>query len=201
MQVSKLFTLVLLPFALALPATRVVERADNANAVVSAIGTISSQLVTLNTSVTNFKAGLLDLGQALDVQLQSSVLASDLQKAVTDAVTSSNFTSDESVTVGLALVNLEPQIFSVLDNIESKKTAFDEVVDVFSLSATVKSDLQQEASLSAQLGAAVQAKLVPSVASLAPPINSAIASAFAAAISVYSQPGGLIPLPPIPRAT
>ena len=186
MKLTYLFTAVLASSsALASPLAAVHVKRDAA-AVVDAVNTIGTSLVTLNTTVTGYSGGLGSELTALKIELESSQLVRDLKDAISTTQQSANFTDAESGTVATALVTLEPQILSALTNIASKKAAFEKgILDFISLTFLVKNNLQQQKDLSAQLGDAVTAKLTPNYASLAPLITGQIADAFTAAINTF----------------
>lgn len=171
--------------ASAIPTTTITKR--DATAVVDAVNTIASQMVVLNNTVTSYDGGILGTITALNIEVESVKLSNDLKDAISTTQAAANFTNAESLTVASAFINLEPQIFSTLNNIVAKKPQFDTgLLGIGSLAFLVKGNLQQQKDLSAQLGDAVAAKLAPLYASLAPMINQQIADAFAKAIAAYS---------------
>ena len=98
-----------------------------------------------------------------------------------------------------ATVGLESQIFSLLNNIVSKKPAFDTAVfGIVSVSATVKQGLVKQKQLSAELGEALVSKLSGFFAGAAGSVNRDIADRFQGAMDAYGVSGGTIPLPPFP---
>lgn len=197
MYFPKLLTLTLLPAALSLPTAPVLIARD-ANAVNASITQVAANLVALNNSVTSIRGGLFNIGKALDVQKKTSALSDSLQ-ATTDAATASApFNDLESLTVGLSLLNLQPQIYSTLDNLASKKPAFDSIAGIFSLRKTVLSNLETQKALSAELGDAITEKLTEAFKALAPGINQGIQDRFTQTIAVFQQKGAGIPLPPLP---
>lgn len=108
---------------------------------------------------------------------------------MTDAADESEKFNDKgSGNVSNALLDLQPKINSVLDNIVSKKGAFEEAVLGFiSLTWLVKSDLEDLKELSADLGSAVTKKLTKQYADLAPVLNKQIAKKFAEAVKAYEE--------------
>ncbi|RAL05934.1 cell wall mannoprotein 1 family protein [Aspergillus ibericus CBS 121593] len=158
----------------------------DATSVVSAVNTISSQLLTLNTTVTSYPGGIEGTLSALQIQAETIQLEFDLKTAIAVTRQSANFTDAESQSVAEAFVTLEPQIASTLDNIISKKADFDDgLLGIASLSFLVKFDLQELSALSSALGSAVQGKLSGVYAQLAPLVLDEISSAFKKAIAAY----------------
>ncbi|PYI04102.1 antigenic cell wall galactomanno protein [Aspergillus sclerotiicarbonarius CBS 121057] len=158
----------------------------DASGVVSAVNTISTQLITLNSTVSGYPGGIEGTLSALQIQAETIQLEFDLKTAISVTRQSANFTDAESQTVAEAFVTLEPQIASTLANIVSKKPDFDDgLLGIASLSFLVKFDLQELSSLSSALGSAVQAKLSGTYAELAPLVLNEISSAFKSAIAAY----------------
>ncbi|KAH2340876.1 hypothetical protein KXW28_008613 [Aspergillus fumigatus] len=172
-------------FTSAIPTATITKR--DATAVVEAVNSIASQMVVLNNTVTSYDGGIQGTLTALKIEVESVKLSCDLRDAISTTQASANFTNAESLTVATAFINLQPQIFSTLNNIVAKKLKFDTgLLGIGSLAFLVKGDLQQQKDLSGQLGDAVAAKLAPLYAQLAPMINKQIADAFDKAIAAYS---------------
>ena len=105
---------------------------------------------------------------------------------------------NDSLTVALEAINLEPQISSLLINIVSRKKAFDTaILGIGSVSKTVLASLEKQKDQSAALGAALVNVLNGVFALGAAQQNDLIAKDFDTAITAYKQPGGIISLPPI----
>lgn len=155
-------------------------------AVVDAIHKVSDQIVKLNSTVTNYDAGLITTLTAVHIELESVQLARDIKDAIQTTQDSKPFSQDASVAVSAATLDLEPKIFSTLDTIVRQKDEFDHALLGFSLSFLVKDNLEQERELSAKLGKAIAAKLASPYDQLAPQINKQIADAFDKAIAAYS---------------
>ncbi|KAA8642018.1 hypothetical protein EYZ11_003946 [Aspergillus tanneri] len=181
-----IFISTFLAFVSALPTTSTLVTRE-ANAVVDAVHKIADQMKALNTTVTSYDGGLLGTVTALKIEFKCITLSHDLKNAISTTESSPNFTDTESLSVSTSFLDLQPQIYSTLDNIVSKKPQFDNgLLGIGSLSFLVKHNLEEEKDLSAKLGSAVAAKLREPYASLAPTINKGIAEKFAAAIKVFS---------------
>ena len=192
------FLIPLLPIALSAP-TQILTPRD-ANSIVNAITAIESRITTLNNTLnTFFPKSPTALLTVFAVQTETTQLGNAIS-AATDAANQTPALSDaDSQTVALATLGLEPNIFSLLTNIESRKPAFDTaVLGIGSVSPTVEQSLKQQAQLSADLGTAIAAKLTAAFAGPAATVNADIASAFAKAVQIYSVPGGAFSLPPFP---
>lgn len=185
----QLLKLLLLPLAIAITTTLAsptpLTKRDSTT-VTTAITTISSQLVRLNSTVSTYHGGLLGTLTALHIQLESSALASDLQRAVFAAQQSANFSAGGSYAVSDAVLTLMPQIKSALQTIVAKKTDFQTgLLGVLSLDFLVRDDLVLQARLSAELGSELATKLAPPFSDFAPVINAEIAKDFKAAIDAF----------------
>ncbi|KAK4626123.1 hypothetical protein CLAFUW4_04393 [Fulvia fulva] len=196
---SVFFTGLLATLAIASPIA-VVEKRGAAN-IAAALDNVSANIKTVNSTLSTFNKGDLDsLIKVLKIQQQTKDLGESLKTATSAAEASEPLDDAGSLTIGLAILNdLLPDTTSLLTKIESKKPAFDAaVLGIASVSATVKKSLVEQKQQSAELGQAITAKLTPAFANLAPGINQQIADKFTEAINIYSQPGGLIPLPALP---
>ncbi|KAK2753890.1 hypothetical protein FQN54_007249 [Arachnomyces sp. PD_36] len=190
MKFTSIFTTALLAAnviasPLASPEPHQLSKRD-APAVVAAVKVLSDDMVALNVTLNSYEGGLGSAITALKIKAQT-----DTVKKATEAVTeaadaSAKFTNKGAGEVANSLLALQPNINSVLDNIVSKKGAFEEALLGFiSLTWLVKSDLEDLKDLSADLGEAVIKKLTPQYAALAPVLNKQIAKKFAEAIKAY----------------
>lgn len=155
-------------------------------AVIEAVNTISESMITLNTTVTSYKGGILGTVTALKIEFQSIALSNDLRAAISTTTDSANFTEDESLNVSGAFLDLQPNIFSTLDNIVAKKPQFDNgLLGLGSLAFLVRANLENQRDLAAELGEAVVVKLTATYAGIAPLLNAQIAEKFEEAIAAY----------------
>ncbi|KAK4503416.1 hypothetical protein PRZ48_004331 [Zasmidium cellare] len=189
-----LFLSALLPLALASPVAR------DVNTIVASINTISSNIKTLNTTLNTFHKGDLDSGlKVLKIQSQTDKLGKSINAGTSAAQTSQPLNSDDSFTVAVAVLNLQPQVISLLDNIEQHKPAFDAaIIDLVSVTPQVEQDLKNQNQSTAGLSNAIVARLADPYPSLAGTVTGPIFSKFNEAIALFAQPGGLIALPPLP---
>lgn len=155
-------------------------------AVVDAVQTISSSMVELNTTVSSYNGGVLGTATALKIEFQSLALANDLRDAISTTENSANFTEAESMDVSGAFLDLQPDIFSTLENIVGKKEEFENgLLGVASLGFLVKSNLEKQMRLAGELGDAVVVKLTETYAGIAPVVNQQIADKFEKAIAAF----------------
>ncbi|KAL4940238.1 hypothetical protein BDV06DRAFT_224291 [Aspergillus oleicola] len=187
MRFIPLLTIAVWPITQATPTpiTPTLLKRDGA-AVITTVNTISSSMLTLNETVTSYAGGLLGTGTALKIEFQSLELANDLRSAISTTTDSANFTETESLNVAGSFIDLQPNIFSTLDNIVSKKAAFDRgLLGVASLGFLVRSNLETQRDLAAQLGEAVTVKLTATYAGIAPLLNEQIRGKFEEAIAAF----------------
>ncbi|KAL4925331.1 cell wall mannoprotein 1 family protein [Aspergillus undulatus] len=155
-------------------------------AVIAAVNTISESMITLNETVTSYKGGLFGTVTALKIEFQSIALSNDLRDAIRTTTDSANFTEDESLNVSGAFIDLQPNIFSTLDNIVAKKPQFDNgLLGIGSLAFLVRSNLENQRDLAAELGEAVTVKLTDTYAGIAPLLNAQIAEKFEETIAAF----------------
>ncbi|KAL2862545.1 cell wall mannoprotein 1 family protein [Aspergillus lucknowensis] len=159
----------------------------DAAAVVDAVTTISDATVELNTTVSSYGGGLLGTGTALKIQIQAIGLSNDIKDAISTTQESKNFTTDGSMAVSEAFLDLQPTIASSLDTFVRKKPEIDTgLLGIGSLAFLVKANLENLRDLAGQLGEEVTAKLAPPYNELAPTILQQITDKFDKTIAVYS---------------
>jgi hypothetical protein len=196
-----LVSLVSLAMATPLPGTALEPRqlTDQSAAELAAINTLSTGLVTLNGTLNKLKLNdPLGFLEALKVQQQTTAVINNLKSAAQIANSSAPFTKDESGAIAVAVVNLEPVIFSTLNNVVAHKPAFATALFIVGdLTKTVENSLVQQRELSAAFSTSLASKLTEPYAGFAPLIAAQIDNAFATAIAAYKNCEGLICLPPI----
>lgn len=187
MRFSALLSVVLATTALARPEVRSIEKRD-ATSIINAVSAIGNDLTTLNSTVSGYDGGILGTVTALDIELETTKVESDLRRAIQTVRESAPLNSTESFYVGIAVLYLEPKIQSTLQNIVSKKSDFQSgLLGLFSLDFLVKYNLEQQQALSAQFGAELLKKLDPSFDAVANNVNAQIAGYFQTAIDAFSN--------------
>lgn len=180
-----LTTAVSLVSAAATPDNGLTKRA--ASDVIAAVHKISDQTKTLNSTVSSYGGGILGTLTAVKIETEANALNDDLKDAIRTAKRSAKFTDAQSLTVSTAFVDLVPVVRSTLNNIVSKKPEFDTgLLGVGSLSFLVLDNLKTEKGLSLKLGQAVENKLTPDFAQIAPVVLNQVREAFTKAIDAYS---------------
>ncbi|KXT11155.1 hypothetical protein AC579_4069 [Pseudocercospora musae] len=180
-----------------------VEKRDAAS-IISAVKNIQSKITTLNSTVTSFNKGDLDgLVKVLKIQQQSTDVGNAVKSATSTAQASQPIPADTATStpnnqVAAAVLSLKDSLQSFLTNLQSKKPAFDSVVAVVSVSQQIKQTLTQQKGSSDALGTAITIKLASPYKDFAPLITGQIDGYFNQAIQTFSQPGGVISLPPLP---
>lgn len=154
--------------------------------VVAAVKSLGDDMVTLNKTLNNYEGGIGSVITALKIKSQTDTVKKDTEAVTEAAEESEKFNQEGSGNVANSLIELQPKINSVLDNIVSKKGAFEKAVLGFiSLTWLVKSDLEDLKELSAELGESITKKLTKEYADVAPMLNKQIAKKFAEAIKAY----------------
>jgi hypothetical protein len=163
---------------LALPVTVLADY----NTVLSDIKNISTLLTTLTDDVKAVVPGIPGLPYALQVQVDAKNLDKRIQTGAADANASEPF-GDGSLQVGLALINLKPEIESSLKQIEGKNETFGE------LGVIVLSSLLQLKRDTTAFSDQIVPKLADLEAGIAPGIVDDIEKAFDGAIAAYTSNG------------
>jgi hypothetical protein len=170
--------------ALAFPS--IVKR--DADSIVASISTISADVSTLNSTLNTYTLGNPQNSVTqVTIQTQTDDLGKAIQAGTNAAKASAVLDSNGSGKVASAVLNLQPKITSLLNNIEAKKPVFDQGVGGVSASPLVLESLKKQKQLSAEFGAAVAEKLTGPFAALAPTVNGQIQAAFDKAIAKYSS--------------
>ncbi|KAM3414842.1 hypothetical protein BST61_g9986 [Cercospora zeina] len=171
----------------------------DAASIVAALQNVQTNIQALNATVNTFNQGDLDgLIKVLKIQKQTSAVSDAVERATSTAEESSRLNEADTQKVAEGVLALKADLDTFLPNISSKKAAFDSIVLLFSVSKTVAQSLQTQKQQSADLGDAITAKLTGPLAGFAPLIDAQIAEHFDRAIEVFEQPGGVVPLPPLP---
>ncbi|KHN97403.1 Cell wall galactomannoprotein [Metarhizium album ARSEF 1941] len=153
----------------------------------AALDAISRQLVTMNATLNGFNGGAEGTLTALKIQGQAMDLQKDIQSGTSAAKSSGPLNDRDSSTIAFGITDLTGKIYDVLDNIITKKPAFDTAIfGVGSASFLVRSDLQNLKNDTDLFGAAVTEKLVKSVRDVSPLVISAIDFHFDQALKVYA---------------
>ncbi|RMZ84067.1 hypothetical protein DV737_g1390, partial [Chaetothyriales sp. CBS 132003] len=168
------------------PAVSTLERRDESS-INSSITTISSKLTTLNTTVAKFTPSLLGTFTALTIVAQAEDLKTAINSGTQAAEESDVLDETDSLAIAGVVVTLANNVYSSLDNIVAKKSAFDKaILGIASASFIVKALLVSLRSATKAFGDALVAKLDESLQSLAPVVVDDIDAAFATAIAAYS---------------
>lgn len=163
---------------LALPVTALADY----NTVLSDISNISTLLTTLTDDVKAVVPGIPGLPYALQVQVDATNLDKHIQTGAADANASEPF-GGGSLQVGLALINLKPQIESSLKQIGAKNETFGD------LGVIVLASLLQLKRDTTAFSDQIVPKLADFEAGIAPGIVDDIEKAFDGAIAAYKSNG------------
>jgi hypothetical protein len=157
------------------------------DAIISSLTTITNELTTLNKTLNGFNGGLLGTFTALQIQGQSTTVVNDINKATAVVKATSQMNDTDSLSVATAVTELQPFIYTVLDNLVAHHSVFEKaILGILSATFLVESDLKSQKSSTDALGAAITTKLATDLQSVAPLIIQDIDSHFAQAIAVYA---------------
>lgn len=190
-----LFLAALAPLSLASPVVR-----RDVSSIVNSIKVIESNIAVLNNTLNTFKKGSLTSGLVvLKIQKQTDDLGDAIENGQSTAEASQPLDSDDSFTVASAVIELQPKVISLIQNIENHKPAFDAaIINLVSVTPQVEQDLKAQNASTAAFSDAVTAKLAAPYPSLAGTVTGPIFEKFDEAIALFSQSGGVISLPPLP---
>lgn len=176
---------------------------QNANAILSGLATVATDLKTLNGTVNKLTPlNPVNLFTALLIQTQANKINDDLNNLIKAAkAIPGQLNDDDSLNIAVAVGQLEGPIASTLNNIVVHKPYFATVVLGFGdLSKTVLTDLQTERSLIGKFGAALTPKISDTYQPLGPTLTAEVQALFDKAIAAYQKCSGLVCLPPITLA-
>ena len=160
---------------------------------------LDASLKALNTSVNNFSpVSLTTVGGILDVLKASDKVGDAIMDTTKFVNASSAFSFDDSVTIFQKISYLQPDIYSLLNNLAVSRPKFDEVAVVLSVRKTVLSALTLDRELTKELATAITAKLYSTLQNAGPVIGQQIDDHFQFTISVYDKQQKGLELPAIP---
>lgn len=145
--------------------------------------------MTLNETLNGFEPNiLLNALQALKIQKQTDAIGDSLVDATSVAASSDPLNADDSFTVAAAVLDFQPKIFSLLDNLQRREPVFKRaILGLISVEPLVYKSLQRQKQLSSAFGATVAEKLSEPFKGLAPVINGQISDAFDKAIAAFAS--------------
>lgn len=159
----------------------------DATPILNSLDTITNNLHSLGNLLEKFNGGFNGTLAALQIQGETG----NVQTAIDNGVNATNkvqpLNNDESTRVTNVVVELQSDIYHVLDLLVAKKPAFDTaILGAASASFLVKLDLQGLRNSTARLGNGIVSKLVDDLQHLGPLVTSDIDYHFAEALRVYS---------------
>ncbi|RMD40942.1 hypothetical protein DV735_g4210, partial [Chaetothyriales sp. CBS 134920] len=144
-------------------------------------------VTSLNDTVTEFFPSVPGTLTALKIAALSGDLKRTIDQGTNIVSQSEQLTQDESLPVAVAVISLANEVFSSLNNIVSKKWAFDQAIfGVISATPVVKLLLEALRSSTQEFGTTLTSRLDSSLQSVAPVILTNIDNAFADAIAAFS---------------
>ncbi|KAL7900250.1 hydrophobic surface binding protein A domain-containing protein [Trichoderma sp. SZMC 28014] len=164
--------LALLPSALA---------QTDANPILTALGTITSDTTSLNTTVANFDGDPLNL---IKITIQSAQLLSDINKGTDTANNAANLTLDQTLAIATATLALATDVNQTITTIINTKPEFDKLLVV---DPVILLNLKLEQDATRKFSAAVVSKVPAALQSVAQGLTQGIDDSFSEGIAVYEQ--------------
>ncbi|EHK49787.1 hypothetical protein TRIATDRAFT_314657 [Trichoderma atroviride IMI 206040] len=168
----QLLSLLLLPSALAQTAP---------NPILTALGTITSDTTSLNTTVATFNGDPLAL---IKITVQSAQLLSDINKGTDTANKAANLTLDQTLAIATATLALATDVNQTITTIINTKPKFDKLLVV---DPVILLNLKLEQDATRKFSAAVVAKVPEALQSVAQGLTQGIDDSFSEGIAVYEQ--------------
>lgn len=179
-----LFTI---PFLASIVAVQGLIIPRDATPVLSSLDAITTQLHALGRLVEKFDGGANGTLAALEIQGKTGDLKTTVDKGTTAIKKIQPLNENDSAKVVNVVVELQSDIYDLLDLLVQKKPAFDTaILGVGSASFLVKIDLEGLQKSTEQLGETITSKLVDELKRLAPLVTSDIDFHFAQAIKAFS---------------
>lgn len=166
----------------------IAQAASGADAIVAGIKDITTQIVTINSTLNTFNGSLIGTITALQIQGQAQDLLTKINSTTATTNATSPLSQADSITVTNSVTGLQPYVYSLLDNFNAHHQAFETaVLGVASATILVESDLTNIKNATDALGDAIITKLTPDIQKLAPLVTSEIDFHFQRSLQVYSS--------------
>ncbi|THU76919.1 hydrophobic surface binding protein [Dendrothele bispora CBS 962.96] len=146
---------------------------------------IFTQMANLDNSIKAFPDSGGSFSSALSIHTASQKLVSSLNMANTDVKGTTNVTDSDGQTIQDLVKNSEPAIIDALNNIVTKKAAFDNL-PLGGVSFIVKKNLGQLRTATEALETSLFSRTPASLKSQAQEIQSSVDAAFAKAQAAYA---------------
>lgn len=172
MKFQLLSLLALLPSALAQTAP---------NPILTALGTITSDTTSLNTTVANFDGDPLKL---IKITIQSAQLLIAINKGTDTANKAANLTFDQTLAIATATLALATDVNQTITTIINTKPKFDKLLIV---DPVILLNLKLEQDATRKFSAAVVAKVPTALQSVAQGLTQGIDDSFSEGIAVYEH--------------
>ncbi|KAK1241311.1 hypothetical protein MKX08_001285 [Trichoderma sp. CBMAI-0020] len=151
------------------------------NPILTALGTITSDTTSLNTTVANFDGDPLAL---IKITVQSAQLLSDINKGTDTANKAANLTLDQTLAIATATLALASDVNQTITTIINTKPKFDKLLVV---DPVILLNLKLEQDATRKFSAAVVAKVPEALQSVAQGLTQGIDDSFSEGIAVYEQ--------------
>ncbi|KAK8159091.1 hypothetical protein IWX90DRAFT_482462 [Phyllosticta citrichinensis] len=167
------------------------------DAISQALDVITDRIKSLNETVSKFEGGeIKGVFELLEIKSKTDQLNDAIDNSSAIVNKTGKLDIAASTTVGTKILGLQPDIFSLLDNVKSKKPEAEKagfgLLDVVTL---LRGELTKTKEKTRQLGSAITASLDAALAPQAGPVNQGIQDRFTSTIDAYQGEFGLIQLP------
>ncbi|KAK8151582.1 hypothetical protein BC567DRAFT_281157 [Phyllosticta citribraziliensis] len=167
------------------------------DAISQALDAITDRIKSLNETVSTFEGGdIKGVFELLEIKSKTDQVNDAINNSSAVVNKTGKLDVAASTTVGTKILGLQPDIFSLLDNVKSKKPEAEKagfgLLDVVTL---LRGELTKTKEITRQLGSAFTASLDVALAPQAGPVNQGIQDRFTSTIDVYQGEFGLIQLP------
>ncbi|KAL7924332.1 hydrophobic surface binding protein A domain-containing protein [Trichoderma austrokoningii] len=153
----------------------------DANPILTALSTITSDTTSLNTTVATFNGDPLTL---IKITVQSAQLLSDINKGTDTANQAANLTLDQTLAIATATLALATDVNQTITTIIDAKPAFDKLLVV---DPVILLNLKLEQDATRKFSAAVVAKVPAALQAVAQGLTQGIDDSFAEGIAVYEN--------------
>ncbi|KAM0249521.1 hypothetical protein ACHAQJ_009027 [Trichoderma viride] len=151
------------------------------NPILTALGTITSDTVSLNTTVATFDGNPLTL---LKITAQSAQLLAAINAGTKTANKAANLTLDQTLDVATATIALATDVNQTITSIINAKPKFDKLLVV---DPVILLNLKLEQDATRDFSAAVVAKVPAALQSVAQGLTQGIDDSFSEGLAVYEQ--------------
>jgi hypothetical protein len=151
------------------------------NPILTALGTITSDTTSLNTTVANYDGDPLNL---IKITIQSAQLLTAINQGTDTANKAANLTLDQTLAIATATIALATDVNQTITTIINTKPEFDKLLVV---DPVILLNLKLEQDATRKFSAAVVSKVPEALQAIAQGLTQGIDDSFSEGIAVYEQ--------------